>query len=66
MYSTQLIKNRDTFTNTGDMFAFAVMLRGEKLIDGVRVMPGTAILLDENETLDVSGCEFMIAKPLRI
>ncbi len=66
MYSTQLIKNRDTFTNTGDMFAFAVMLRGEKMIDGVRVMPGTAILLDENETLDVSGCEFMIAKPLRI
>lgn len=66
MYSTQLIKNRDTFTNTGDMFAFAVMLRGEKLIDGIRVMPGTAILLDENETLDVSGCEFMIAKPLRI
>lgn len=65
MYSTQLIKGRDTFTNTGDMFAFAVMLRGEKMIDGVRVMPGTAILLDENETLDVSGCEFMIAKPLR-
>ena len=65
MYSTQLIKGRDTFTNTGDMFAFAVMLRGEKMIDGIRVMPGTAILLDENETLDVSGCEFMIAKPLR-
>lgn len=65
MYSTQLIKNRDSFTNTGDMFAFAVMLRGEKIIEGVRVLPGTAVMLDPNETLDVSGAEFMIAKPLR-
>lgn len=65
MYSTQLIRDCDTFTNTGDMFAFAVMLRGDKVFNGVRVLPGTAILLNENETLDVSGCEFMIAKPLR-
>lgn len=65
MYSTQLVKGVDTFENKGDMFAFAVMLRGEKDIDGIKVLPGTAILLEPNEKLDVSGCEFMIAKPKR-
>ena len=65
MYSTQVVKNTDVFENTGDMFAFAVMLRGEKMVDGIKVMPGTAILLEPGEKLDVSGCEFMIAKPKR-
>ncbi len=65
MYSTQLITNSDTFTNTGDMFAFAVMLRGDKTIDGAHVMPGTAILMEPGETLDTTNAEFIIAKPRR-
>ncbi len=65
MYSTQLVKDTDVFENKGDMFAFAVMLQGEKNIDSIKVLPGTAILLEPNEKLDVSGCEFMIVKPKR-
>lgn len=65
MYSTQLIKGRKEFINAGDMFAFAVMLKGDKKYYGVTVLPGTALLLEPGETLDTSDAEFMIAKPKR-
>lgn len=65
MYSTELVKDVDVFENNGNMFAFAVLLNGEKEIDGIKIFPGTAILLDPKEKLDVSNCEFIIAKPKR-
>ena len=65
MYSTRLIKNKDFFENKGDMFSFAVRLKGDKEYDGVRVLPGTAILLDAGETLDTSGADWIIATPKR-
>jgi mannose-6-phosphate isomerase class I len=65
MYSTRHISGKDTFTNAGDMFSFAVMLAGDKTIEGVRVLPGTAVLLDTGEMLDVSGTEWIIATPKR-
>ncbi|MDR1123672.1 MAG: class I mannose-6-phosphate isomerase [Elusimicrobiota bacterium] len=63
MYSTRLVRNKNIFTNSGDMFSFAVMLEGGKIYDGVRVLPGTAVLLDAGETIDVSGAEWIIATP---
>jgi mannose-6-phosphate isomerase len=63
MYVTRHIAGRDSFTNAGEMFSFAVMLSGDKMIDGVRVLPGTAVMLDAGETLDVSGAEWIIATP---
>lgn len=65
MYSSQLVRNMDTFENKGDMFAFAVMLRGEKMVQGIKVMPGTAVLMEPGDVLDVAGCEVMIVKPKR-
>ena len=63
MYSTQLIRNKESYKNDNEMFAFAVMLKGEKNINGVTILPGTAVLLEPGDTIDVSGCEFMIARP---
>ena len=65
LYSTQLIKDKKEFTNMGDMFAFAVMLKGYKNFNGISILPGTAVLLEPNETIDVSNSEFMIVKPKR-
>lgn len=65
MYSTQLIRNKESYKNDNEMFAFAVMLRGEKSINGVTILPGTAILLEPGDIIDVSTCEFMIARPKR-
>ena len=66
MYFTRLIRSKESFTNKGDMFSFAVMLKGDKTYNDIRVLPGTAILLDAGETLDTSGAEWMIATPKRI
>ena len=65
MYSTQLISGEQSYTNASDMFAFAVMLSGEKELLGCRILPGTAIILDPGETLDTSNASFMIAIPKR-
>lgn len=63
MYSTRHIDGKDSFTNAGDMFSFAVMLKGDKTFDGVRVLPGTAVILDAGEMLDTTGAEWIIATP---
>lgn len=65
MYITQLIRQQDSLVNERDMFAFAVLLRGEKSVLGISVLPGTAVLLEPGETLDVSGCEVMLVWPKR-
>ena len=61
MYFTRLVRDKSEFTNTGAMFSFAVMLKGDKTYGGTRVLPGTAILLNEGETLDTDCAEWMIA-----
>lgn len=66
MYSTRHLIDKQTFTNSGNMFSFAVMLNGNKILDGVRILPGTAILLEENETFDTSDAEWIIATPKRV
>lgn len=63
MYFTRHIVNKDSFTNVADMFSFAVMIKGNKNYNGINVLPGTAILLSENETLDTSNAEWIIATP---
>ena len=65
MYFTRHLKGKNSFTNIADMFSFAVMLKGEKEINGIKILPGTAILLEENETLDTSNAEWIIATPKR-
>lgn len=63
MYATQLIQNQNHFVNKRDMFAFAVLLKGEKSVSGITLLPGTAVLLEPGETLEVAGCEVMISWP---
>ena len=65
MYLTRHIKDKNSFTNQGDMFSFAVMIKGQKEMHGIQILPGTALLLAENETLDTSDAEWIIATPKR-
>lgn len=64
LYATQLVRGPGPFVNERDMFAFAVMVGGEARHAGVK--PGTAILLEPGETLDVAGAEFIVAWPKRL
>lgn len=65
MYELELIQYKRTYTCHGDMFVFLTWLEGEKLFDNVCVRPGTAVLLEPGETIDVEGCRVMAAKPVR-
>lgn len=65
MYITRHLAGKDSYTNSGDMFAFAVMLKGEKVLDGIKILPCTAIILAENETLDTAEAEWIIVNPKR-
>lgn len=63
MYVTAHIRGRETFVNDRSMFAFAVMIKGDRTCSSVHVLPGTAILLEPEETLDVAGAEFIVVWP---
>ncbi|MDR2778462.1 MAG: class I mannose-6-phosphate isomerase [Rickettsiales bacterium] len=63
MYSTRHIVDKNSFTNRGNMFSFAIMLRGGGTIGDVRVLPGTAVMLDAGETFDTSDSEWIITTP---
>lgn len=63
MYLTRHIAGMRSFTNHGDMFSFAVMLRGHKAFHDFDVWPGTAILLTPGEMLDAEGADWIIATP---
>ena len=65
MYFTQLIIRKPSYTHDRDMFAFAVLLRGEAFVLGHRILPGTAILLEPHETLLTNEADWMIATPKR-
>ena len=62
---TQLVRGGN-FTNERDMFAFAVMIKGEARHVGADILPGTALLLDPGETLSVAGSDFIVAWPKRL
>lgn len=64
MYELTLVEDKKSYACTGDMFTFITWLKGEKNFDGVAVRPGTAVLLEPNEAVDVEGCVVMAAKPI--
>ena len=66
LYATQLVRGGGKFTNGRDMFAFAVMIKGEARVAGVDIKPGTAVLLDPDEALYIAGSEFIVAWPKRL
>lgn len=64
MYFSRLIKNRDIYEHNDSMFAFVVMLDGNKTINNVNILPGTAILLGKHDIIDTSGATFMLVEPI--
>lgn len=62
MYSTELIKNSNYYENLTKEFFFAVLLQGAKVVNGVELLAGTAVLLEPGDKLDTSGCQWMLVK----
>ena len=64
MYSTELIKNRNFYDNLSEDFSIAVLLQGNKVIDGFELLAGAAVLLEPGDKLDTSDCQWMLIKVL--
>lgn len=64
MYELTLVRDRNTYTCQGNMFAFATLLSGETEIKGVRIKPGTSILMEPGDEIVLEKCTVMVAKPI--
>lgn len=64
MYELTLVKNRDIYACEGEMFGFVVLLSGETEIDGLRIKPGTSVLMEPGDVIAVKNCTAMVAKPI--
>ena len=64
MYELTLVKDKDAYACEGDMFAFIVLLSGETEIDGMRIKPGTSVLMEPGDVVAVKNCTAMVAKPI--
>lgn len=64
MYSTEYVVDQELFINGEDSFVIAVMLKGRKTIDSLNLLPGVAIILEPEDMLDMTGCEWMLVRIL--
>lgn len=64
MYELTLVDGKDKWVCPEGMFAFVVLLKGKLMIDGIEVFPGTAVLLEPGESVNLLGTTAMIARPI--
>ena len=62
MYSTEYITEQESFTNEDKSFAIAVLLKGEKIIESSRLLPGAAIVIEPGDQVNFADCEWMLIK----
>lgn len=62
MYEVTLIKDQNEYT-CKDSFGFLVLLEGHTIVDGMNILPGTSILLEPGDKVNVKGCTAMMSKP---
>lgn len=64
MYSVKHFVKDSVYTNDSKTVACATLMSGEvTLSSGIKVTPGTAVLLEPNESIDFGKCEFMVTIP---
>ena len=65
LYSTQLFKNVETYTNNSNTLECLTVTEGESVLDGFIIQKGVTIVLEPGETVNLNPSDFIIAKPLR-
>lgn len=63
LYETQIIDPSDgVYRNkTGD-FSLMVLLNGEAVLHGLHILPGTAVILENSDTIDIDNQTWMMVK----
>lgn len=64
LYELTLVKGREAYICEGNMFAFVMLLHGMIEVDGVKIQPGTSVLMEPDEVITLKGCTAMVSKPV--
>ncbi|HIT17597.1 MAG TPA: class I mannose-6-phosphate isomerase [Candidatus Caccosoma faecigallinarum] len=64
LYSTQLFKNTEEYTNVSNTLECLTVIDGESEVEGQKVQRGVTIVLEPNETVKLNKSEFVISRPL--
>ena len=59
-YTTQFFKSGGLYQNRQDEFVIAVLLSGEANLRGHAIFPGAAVILQDNDVLDMQSNDWMI------
>ncbi len=64
LYSTQMFKNKDKYTNNSNTLECLTVINGNSEIDGFKIQKGVTIVLEPNETIKLHKSDFVIARAL--
>ena len=64
LYSTQLFKNVEEYTNSSETLECLTVINGESEIEGQKIQRGVTIVLEPGETVKLNKFDFVIARPL--
>ena len=64
LYSTQLFKDVEEYTNNSNTLECLTVINGTSEIENFKIQRGVTIVLEPNETVTLNKSEFVIARPL--
>ena len=64
LYSTQLFKDVEEYTNNSNTLECLTVINGTSEIENCKIQRGVTIVLEPNETVTLNKSEFVIARPL--
>ena len=64
LYSTQLFKDVEEYTNNSNTLECLTVINGTSEIENFKIRRGVTIVLEPNETVTLNKSEFVIARPL--
>ena len=64
LYSTQLFKDIEEYTNNSNTLECLTVINGESVVEEQKIQRGVTIVLEPKETVKLNKSEFVIARPL--
>lgn len=65
LYSTQLFKRKDQYTNNSNTLECLTVIEGKSILDGITIQKGVTIVLEPGEMVKLTPSDFIIARPAR-
>ena len=64
MYWSEILEEQDEVKNNTEVFFFAILLEGETRVKDLKILPGTAVLLEPGDTLILNKNRTVIVGPV--